>query len=320
MSLQGYPLVGVPFVSVINETNSRDYPLLGVLLDSFVDVNIAITGVTGTGAAGTATISISTGALTGVAGTGGVGTVGIFSGTEASIAGVVGTGGVGTAIAEVDASVTGQAATAQLGTVIPSTPILVNLTGQEATAALGTVTPEIDMHPSGQQATASIGTITWEVDAYTNVNGVAATAAYTAPFAISGPNHTSVNLTGQHATAGLGVPHASIAHTLTGQAGIAQIGTPMALATVGGMQMNLLECAEPHDATDIQVCLRWSDTYGESWAGSLHQSMGAKGAYLTNLQFRRLGLARNRVFEVSWSAPSPTALQGITLQFEQAKT
>lgn len=58
------------------------------------------------------------------------------------------------------------------------------------------------------------------------------------------------------------------------------------------------------------VALRWSDTRGASWGSKVEQSMGSAGQYLTSIQWSRLGLARDRVFELSWSAPTPTALNG----------
>lgn len=62
------------------------------------------------------------------------------------------------------------------------------------------------------------------------------------------------------------------------------------------------------------VSLRWSDDRGVSYGNRIEQSLGATGAYLTSIQWRRLGLARDRIFELSWSAPCNTALQGAWLE------
>ena len=59
-----------------------------------------------------------------------------------------------------------------------------------------------------------------------------------------------------------------------------------------------------------QVMLRWSDTRGASWGNGIYQELGATGQYYTQPQWQRLGLARDRVFELSWSAPVKTALNG----------
>lgn len=68
------------------------------------------------------------------------------------------------------------------------------------------------------------------------------------------------------------------------------------------------------------VSLRWSDDRGISYGNSIEQSLGATGQYLTSVQFNRLGLARDRVFELSWSAPFDTALQGAWLDAIPART
>lgn len=68
------------------------------------------------------------------------------------------------------------------------------------------------------------------------------------------------------------------------------------------------------------VMMRWSDTRGASWGTPIQQSMGAAGQYLTSIQFRRLGMARDRVFEVSWTAPVRTALNGAFLQVTECSS
>lgn len=62
------------------------------------------------------------------------------------------------------------------------------------------------------------------------------------------------------------------------------------------------------------VTLRFSDTRGASYGNGLTQTMGAPGEYLTQIQWQRLGLARDRVFELSWSVPTRTALNGAFVQ------
>lgn len=58
------------------------------------------------------------------------------------------------------------------------------------------------------------------------------------------------------------------------------------------------------------ISLRWSDTRGASWNNAVEQSLGAGGQYLTSIQWARLGMARDRIFELSWSADVKTALNG----------
>jgi hypothetical protein len=60
----------------------------------------------------------------------------------------------------------------------------------------------------------------------------------------------------------------------------------------------------------LQVSLRWSDDRGHTWGSSVLIDLGMAGDYLRSLQWQRLGMARDRVFEISWSTPYPTVLQG----------
>lgn len=66
------------------------------------------------------------------------------------------------------------------------------------------------------------------------------------------------------------------------------------------------------------VFLRWSDTKGKSWSNPIQSDLGKEGEYLRSVQFQRLGMARDRVFELSWSTPAKTALNGAFLQFVKA--
>ena len=70
----------------------------------------------------------------------------------------------------------------------------------------------------------------------------------------------------------------------------------------------------PGTTDSANMTLRISNDYGVSFPIAIIQSMGDVGAYLTSIQFNRLGLARARVFEVSWSAPMKTALTGVFVE------
>ncbi len=58
------------------------------------------------------------------------------------------------------------------------------------------------------------------------------------------------------------------------------------------------------------VSLRWSDTKGASWGNPITAGLGTAGDYINSIQFQRLGMARDRVFELSWSSNVRTALNG----------
>ena len=68
------------------------------------------------------------------------------------------------------------------------------------------------------------------------------------------------------------------------------------------------------------ITLRWSDTNGISYNSGITQSLGAAGQYLTSIKWPRLGMARGRVFELSWSVPAKTALNGGWVRATKAGT
>jgi hypothetical protein len=75
-----------------------------------------------------------------------------------------------------------------------------------------------------------------------------------------------------------------------------------------------MEVGNGSNYSAVPVYLRWSDTRGKSWGNAVSISLGMEGEYLTSLQWQRLGMARDRVFELSWSAPVKTALTGAWVQ------
>jgi hypothetical protein len=76
----------------------------------------------------------------------------------------------------------------------------------------------------------------------------------------------------------------------------------------------------PDDSAGPEVRLRWSDDRGRSWGNAVTNSLGKVGEYLTSIQWQRLGYARDRVFELSWSAPVKTALNGAWVDVSRART
>lgn len=63
-------------------------------------------------------------------------------------------------------------------------------------------------------------------------------------------------------------------------------------------------------ADDPQVYLRWSNDGGKTWSNMLTTSLGKTGEYANKANFNRLGMGRDRVFEVSTTANAKIALQG----------
>lgn len=59
---------------------------------------------------------------------------------------------------------------------------------------------------------------------------------------------------------------------------------------------------------DPQIMLRWSDDGGQTWSPERWTSAGPQGAFKTRAVWRRLGQARDRVFEVTMTDPVPWRL------------
>lgn len=64
------------------------------------------------------------------------------------------------------------------------------------------------------------------------------------------------------------------------------------------------------------LTLRYSDTGGETWHDARTQEIAKNGDYRRSYSFLQLGIARDRVFEISWTAPRKIALNGGFVQFE----
>jgi hypothetical protein len=70
--------------------------------------------------------------------------------------------------------------------------------------------------------------------------------------------------------------------------------------------------------SDPQVMLRWSNDGGSTWSEEHWTSIGKIGRYTNRAIWRRLGQARDRVFEVSISDPVKCVLVSANLKAEPA--
>jgi hypothetical protein len=75
---------------------------------------------------------------------------------------------------------------------------------------------------------------------------------------------------------------------------------------------------QPGQLSPDQVSLRWSDDGGQTFGQPLVQTAG--GATNGQYSWRRLGMARDRVYELSWTAQGQTALHGAWIEAEGAET
>jgi hypothetical protein len=80
-----------------------------------------------------------------------------------------------------------------------------------------------------------------------------------------------------------------------------------------------MECGMgPLDASGnpAVVSLRWSDDRGRTFGNALLQNAGAPGEYLTQPQWLGMGVARDRIFELTHNIAGPAALNGAWIDAE----
>lgn len=65
---------------------------------------------------------------------------------------------------------------------------------------------------------------------------------------------------------------------------------------------------------DPQAMLRWSDDGGATWSNEAWASIGKIGDYRRRVRWRRLGYARDRVFEVTITDPVKVAIVGASVE------
>ena len=77
-----------------------------------------------------------------------------------------------------------------------------------------------------------------------------------------------------------------------------------------------IECGSINtaDINNVLISLRWSDTRGYSWGNPVTQTTGLTGQYQIQPIWRRLGIGRDRVYELFWSAPGQLALNGAFIE------
>lgn len=66
-----------------------------------------------------------------------------------------------------------------------------------------------------------------------------------------------------------------------------------------------------------QISLSWSDDYGFTWSPEILMPLGSIGQYRTRVLWNRLGMARNRVFQVKVTDPVRVTLLGAELELQK---
>lgn len=80
-----------------------------------------------------------------------------------------------------------------------------------------------------------------------------------------------------------------------------EVGTPLTGSTPAPLQV---------------MWLRWSNDRGVTFGSPVEQTIGLNGEYRNSVQWGRLGMGRDRVFEVGWSCSVKAALNGAFVQME----
>jgi len=180
-------------------------------------------------------------------------------------------------------------------------------------------------------------TLAWHQEAWTSADGVM--------HRIRGQCHAvinDVNVVGDHSNSTLyrldldaytdtvdGIEYAIACVRTFPHIGAARVAGSTQVAQLDGRRVQFaafradLECGMgPKDINDLpaQVSLRWSDDRGRTWGSAVLQSSGEPGSYLTQPQWLGLGIARDRVFELSHSIRGPAALQGAWIDAEVLST
>jgi len=180
--------------------------------DASAALNVPVTGVSGTGAVGTATSKVNVRpAVTGVAGTGAVGTTTQSAKASATVSGVAATGAIGTATSKVNAAttLTGVQATALLGAAAGSAQTTAAASVPAVSMGLGSVTisGRANVTLTGLQATSGMGVATHAQPNQVVLPSLGATTSLGVVVAAGGAGHV---LSGMQAQGLLGAVQAFI--------------------------------------------------------------------------------------------------------------
>lgn len=82
-----------------------------------------------------------------------------------------------------------------------------------------------------------------------------------------------------------------------------------------------MQCGATTDPAQVpMVQLSWSDDRGVSYGTPIQQPLGQVGQTQVVAQWQRLGMARDRVFQLEWSSPVMTALNGAFIDVGASST
>jgi hypothetical protein len=98
---------------------------------------------------------------------------------------------------------------------------------------------------------------------------------------------------------------------------------PLGVLTVGPFETvqigNVQAIPQNSSLTNPQAMLRWSNDGGSTWSKEYWVSIGQQGKYKNRAIWRRLGQARDRVFEVSITAPVKAVIVSANLKASEGE-
>ena len=81
-----------------------------------------------------------------------------------------------------------------------------------------------------------------------------------------------------------------------------------------------MEVGTAQEGDNPQISLSWSDDKGRSYNNPIMQSLGPIGDYSAVPTWNRLGMARDRIFKLSWSTNTVTALNGAFINMRPSRS
>lgn len=74
------------------------------------------------------------------------------------------------------------------------------------------------------------------------------------------------------------------------------------------------------DDNEPEINLSWSDDGGKTFGFPVPQSLGRNGEYLTDPQWNKLGMGRDRIFKAQWNGPVITELNGAYVEAKPCRS
>lgn len=225
----------------------------------------------------------------------------------------------GNVIPNVSPTPSGVHATFGIGNITALAAIVAMVSGVQATFNIGNLSIISSSSPPlfGVQSNVHIGTLGFSP--LTALTGVQAIFNSGNLLTIITPNFTNILINGVHATFNVGHLIPSIAPYITGIHATFNVGNLTAITSRSGFELGNIECHTlASESTDVSVMLRHSNTGGASWLDPVSKSLGAIGEHNKNVQFLKLGQARDRIFEISWAGPINTTMLGLFIQYEES--